>query len=324
MKKIRELLIIPAMVTQLCASAIHPAAANETLRVAYLSGLWIIPHLYANEKEFFKANGIDVTMTILNNGPAVVGAVVSGAADVGFSATVPIIVAKAQNQPIQAFISDDFERYPRPVFTFLIASAHSGIKTVADMKGKTIASNASKSGCDLQIRDFLRTAGVSVDSVKMVTMPFPQMKQALELDNIDAACVVDPFYNDIKESEKIKPVVLGSGLISNLRQVGGIPLDAYFARQDWLEKNEKTALAFTRAISKANRELMQHRDDYRALLIKQFKMPAPLASKVPVELNIGDLTAHAQDYQPLIDALVRNKMLSKTLPASDVVYALKH
>jgi len=83
---------------------------------------------------------------------------------------------------------------------YLIAPARSWIKTLQERKGKTVASNATNGGCDLMIRDHIRAAGILASAMKMVVIPFPQMKGALELGTVDAVCAVDPFYAAIMAS----------------------------------------------------------------------------------------------------------------------------
>jgi len=96
---------------------------------------------------------------------------------------------------------------------YLIAPARSGIKTLQERKGKTVASNATNGGCDLMIRDHIRAAGILASAIKMVVIPFPQMKAALELGAADAVCAVDPFYAAIMASPRIEPTVLAKGII---------------------------------------------------------------------------------------------------------------
>ncbi|MGH7083466.1 MAG: ABC transporter substrate-binding protein, partial [Acetobacteraceae bacterium] len=140
----------------LAAAFSLPATAQQTLRLAYLRTPSIIPVLDAQEMGYFKKEGIAVDLITLNNGPAAVAAVVSGSADIGYAANLPLISAFAEHQPIRAFLTNASERWPEPMFEYLLASARSGVKTLAGLKGKTAASNATNGGCDLMIRDHLR------------------------------------------------------------------------------------------------------------------------------------------------------------------------
>lgn len=299
-----------------------PASAQQKIRVALLRTTAMIPIIDAEKMGYFKREGIETEIVTLNNGPAALSAVVSGSADIGWAATMPVVSAVAEKQPIRAFLSNNFERWPEPLFTHLIASERSGIKTVADLKGKTAASNATNGGCDLMIREHIRAAGVPADTVKMAVIPFPQMLAALELGTVDAVCIVDPFYVSAMQSAKIKPKELAGGMVADLPKIGAFVADAYFAREDWLAKNGKAAAGFMRALSAADKDLTADPAKYRALLESEFKMPAALASQIPVALNTGSMVVEAKDYKLVIDALVRTGLLAKPIDAADVIFPI--
>ncbi|MBS0219978.1 MAG: ABC transporter substrate-binding protein [Proteobacteria bacterium] len=297
-----------------------PASAQQKLRVALLRTTAMIPIIDAEKMGYFKREGIETEVITLNNGPAVISAVVSGSADIGWAATMPVISARAERQPIRAFISNNFERWPEPLLTHLIASERSGVKTLADLKGKTVASNATNGGCDLMIRDHIRAAGIPANAMKMVVMPFPQMQAALELGTVDAVCIVDPFYVSAMQSAKIKPKLLAGGMLADLPKIGAFAADAYFARDDWLTKNGKAAAAFLRALSAADKDLAADSAKYRGLLESEFKMPAALAGQITMALNTGSMVVEAKDYKPVIEGLVRTGLLAKPIDAADVIF----
>lgn len=297
-----------------------PASAQQKLKVAYLRTTTLIPHIHAERMGAFKREGIEPEIITLNNGPAVVSAVVSGSADIGWAATMPIISAVAERQPIKAFLSNNFERWPAPLLTHLIASERSGVKTLADLRGKTVASNATNGGCDLLIRDHIRAAGIPADAMKMAVIPFPQMQAALELGTVDAVCIVDPFYVSAMQSAKIKPTRLTGGMLADLPKIGAFAADAYFARDDWLAKNGKAAAAFMRALSEADKDLAANPAKYRALLESEFKMPPALAEQITMAVNTGSMVVKAEDYRPVIDGLVRTGLLAKPVDAESVIF----
>ncbi|HVC54628.1 MAG TPA: ABC transporter substrate-binding protein [Stellaceae bacterium] len=312
-----------AVLIALAAAHPPPAAAQQTLRLAYLRALTIIPVLDAEQMGYLKKEGLKVELITLNNGPAVVSAVVGGSADIGWAATLPAISAIAQHQPIRAFLTNDFQRWPDQMGTYMVASARSGVKTLAGLKGKTIANNATNGGCDLMIRDQIRAAGIPATAMKMVVLPFPQMKAALELGTVDAVCTIDPFYAAIMHSPQIKPTLLAEGMVANLKQLGSFAVDCYFARADWLDKNKAPAAAFMRALMAADKDLAAHPQKYHQMIVKEFGLPVALANAIPLALNTTSMVAEAKDYKPPIDALVRTGLMAKPIPPEDVVFTIK-
>ncbi len=306
----------------LLLGAASPVSAQQKIKVAYVRSLPMVPQIYAAQKGYFKAQGLDADIVTLNTGPAVVSAVVSGSVDIGFTATVPMILARAQHQPIRIFVALNYEQYPDPEWVFMAASARSGVKTLADLKGKTIAINTFDGACDLMVRDHLLQAGIDLNAVKIISIPFPQMQAALELGDADAVCIVQPFLTGMERSPKIKATVLAGGVVADLKQNKRVTLDGYFAREDWLKKNAKAAAGFMRAILAANRDLAKDLPLYRKLTADEFKMPPAMLSALPGAFNITSLVTEAQEYQPLINALTRTKMLKNPITPADLIYPI--
>ena len=134
------------------------------------------------------------------------------------------------------------------VWTWLIASERSGVKTMKELAGKTIALNAFGALCELQFREHLAKAGVPWSAVKPIVLPVPQMPAALELGNADAACVFEPIYTAAKMSPNIKAVTLATGMIADMEKFGAISLEGVYAREDWLEKNTDLARKIVKVV----------------------------------------------------------------------------
>ncbi|MGC2198617.1 MAG: ABC transporter substrate-binding protein [Stellaceae bacterium] len=306
-------------------AAVRPAAAEETVRLAFLKTLGIVPVIDAQQMGYFSKEGIKVEMITLNNGPAVVSAVVGGSADIGFAATLPVISAVAEHQPIREFMISTVEHWPleNGLGEYLIASARSGVKTLQDLKGRTVASNATNGGCDLMIRDHIRAAGIPASEMKMVVIPFPQMKAALELGTVDAVCAVDPFYSAIMASAQIKGTVLAKGIIADLPQIGSFAIAGYFGQSDWLAKNKAAAAGFMRAMVAADKDLAANLDKYRRIIVSEFKMSEELAGKIGFAPNMGSVVAEPKQLETPIAALVRTGLLKSPIPAPDVVFTIQ-
>jgi uncharacterized protein len=74
-----------------------------------------------------------------------------------------------------------------PNYIQIIASADSGIKTLADLKGKRIAVGAPKSGTELNARAILKAAGLSYsDFAKVEYLPFGESVELMKNRQLDA------------------------------------------------------------------------------------------------------------------------------------------
>ena len=74
-----------------------------------------------------------------------------------------------------------------PNFIQIVASADSGIKTLADLKGKRISVGAPKSGTELNARAVLKAAGLSYgDLAKVEYLPFGESVELMKNRQLDA------------------------------------------------------------------------------------------------------------------------------------------
>jgi uncharacterized protein len=69
----------------------------------------------------------------------------------------------------------------------LVALADSGIKSVADLKGKRVSVGAAGSGVELNARQILEAAGLSYSDIKVQYLSFAESASNLKDGNIDAA-----------------------------------------------------------------------------------------------------------------------------------------
>ena len=74
-----------------------------------------------------------------------------------------------------------------PNFIQVVASADSGIKTLADLKGKRVSVGAPKSGTELNARTVLQAAGLSYDDLgKVEYLPFGESVELMKNRQLDA------------------------------------------------------------------------------------------------------------------------------------------
>ncbi len=307
-----------AVCATLLAAAPAAFAQTTSVKVGALRTIAMIPIYQAVKQGYFKKEGLDVEVVHVNSGPAVISALVSGSVQIGYSASVPAIFARAQNQPIRIFDSLTVETdAANGQWTWLVASEKSGIKSLKDLAGKTIAMNAVGNVCELQFRDHLAKAGVSFDSLKKIVVPFPQMEAALALGNADAACVVEPFRTNMKVSPRIKATTLASGLLSDLRQ--SVSLYVLFVREDWGRAHLDTLRKFNRALELSIADFRQDPKLFRQWIIDDFKLGAATASVMKSDLSFSNLQVIPAEVKPLLDGLTRHGMLKTPLRPEDLV-----
>lgn len=303
------------------ASGALAQAAPQKVKVAYLRTLGIIHVWQAEKMGALKKEGIEVEQVTLNNGPAVASAIASGSADIGFAAAPPMITAISQNQPFKVFITNNVEKHPSTWVESIVVADTSPIKSMADLKDKTVIINAVGAACELQLRGHLALVGLKYEDVKTVILPFPQHAAAMERGDGQASCNVEPFLSFMKLG-KLKTRSISDGMVAGMDKLGEVVIDGYFGRGDWLAKNATAAGAFKRALEAADAHMRQNIADYRAWLTGEFKLPPDVANAIVPLINAGKLDAKPEQWQPVLDGMARTGMISTPMKAADIIFTV--
>jgi len=315
-------IVVAAMIFSLASSAHAQDKAPISLTLGGLRTIQFLPVQYAYKQGYFKREGLDVNMITLNTGPAMISAVGSGSVQVGYASPVPIIFGRAHHQPVRIF---DALTLTSPAsdaeWNWLVASAKSGIKSIKDLAGKTIALNTTGGACELQFRENMARAGVSFDDVKKIVVPYPQMQAALQLGNADAACVVEPFRTSMRLSPEIKAVELSNGTLADRSK--RYPEDILFVREDWGDSHQEALRGIHDGIAAALADFKKDPSLFRRFLAEEYKLSNAVASQISDKMEFANVQPTAADLEPLVAALVRHHMLNAAVHAQDVVLQAK-
>lgn len=314
--------VLLALAAAACAVA-HAADALQTVRVAGLRADSMIRLFHAERAGYLAQEGLKAEFTMLGSGPAVVSAIVSGSVDVGYSALVPAVFARANGQPIRMFMTMATESGASGhQGTWIVVARSSAARSVADLAGKTVAINASGALCELLVRDHLMKAGVAYDAVKKVVLPFPQMQAALETGNADAACMAEPFFANAKLAPRVQARALAAGMLAALDPAKPIAQDGVFVREDWGRAHAETLRKLLRATERATEDFRKNPSLYRRQMIEEFKLKPEVAEQIAIYFEFGSPAARVEDVQPLLAAMQRHGLLAADFRADEFVLAL--
>ena len=104
-----------------------------------------------------------------------------------------------------------------PNYIQIVASADSGIKTLADLKGKSVSVGAPKSGTELNARAILEAAGMTYDDLgKVEYLPFAESVELMKNRQLEATLQSSGLGNaaikDLASSQAISCAVEASRL----------------------------------------------------------------------------------------------------------------
>ena len=128
-----------------------------------------------------------------------------------------------------------------PNYIQIVASADSGIKTLADLKGKRISVGAPRSGTELNARAILKAAGLTYqDFAKVEYLPFGESVELMKNRQLDvtlqSAGLGVASIRDLATSIKIVVVPIPAEVVAKVGdaayQPGTIPANTYTGQTD--------------------------------------------------------------------------------------------
>jgi len=176
----------------------------------------------------------------------VIKAMASGAVQIGEIGSAGIAAAVSRGEPLEIFwILDDIGSAEA-----LVVKKNSGIKTIADLKGKKIAMPFN-STTHFHTMVALEQAKVNPADVQILNMRPPEVRAAWQRGDIQATFIWDPV---LAEAKRDGTVILTSGQIS--QQTGKATFDGYVVNKDWAKANKDFMVKFVKVLAAAD-------DNYR-------------------------------------------------------------
>ena len=214
------------------------------------------------QKGFFERQGIEIKKNILQSGNDIILAMANHNGDIGYVGYVPMFIARTQGIPFTLVAASEVEgTSDADNWQNILVKGSSSIRTPADLAGKTIAVNALKGVGEVIIKAALKKRNVDPNSVKLLALPFPSMRSALNNGQVDAIWTPEPFVSQALNLDGARIVMAPGPILHNYFPNGG-----YGALADWVKKNPTLAKGFRTAINQSLTYAQSHPDEIRALL----------------------------------------------------------
>jgi NitT/TauT family transport system substrate-binding protein len=250
-RRIVRLALAAALVMVAGAACTSPSSAPgraDGLRLTHIDvGVLPVvddaPVFIALQHGLFRAQGLEVTPVVLNSGEDATQELLSGKLQFAFSNYVTTILAASQGKKLR-IVADGAQTLPDT--NVIMIEKGSPIRTVQDLRGKTIAVNALGNIGTLMVDSTLQTYGVPMNSVKFKVVAFPQMAAALQDRSVDAAWMAEPFITQAGEQIGAEELAdTASGALTNF------PIAGYEALLGYMQQHPSAVAAFQRAIVRA-------------------------------------------------------------------------
>ncbi|MBM2618399.1 ABC transporter substrate-binding protein [Actinoplanes sp. LDG1-06] len=234
------------------------AAAATKINVGVIPIIDVAPIYLGKAKGFFSSRGIDLTLSPEQGGAAIVGGVLEGKYQFGFSNVTSLLAAQSGGAPLKAVAAGVASngRAGRD-FSAIVVPDASKIRSARDLAGKSIAVNTLKNLGDTTVRQSVRRAGGKADNLRFVAMPFPEMPGALQSRAVDAAWVVEPTLSAV--------LTQGGRIVASnfVDTAADLTVALYFTSQGTITAKPKLVTDFTEAIRESLRYAAAHPEEVR-------------------------------------------------------------
>jgi NitT/TauT family transport system substrate-binding protein len=280
------LLLVPVFGGIACTPAV-PAS----VRIGYLLGdLHQLPFFVAQEKGFFKDEGINVHVVgPFDAGPAEMDALAANQLDIGYVGVSPAILAAARKVELSVIAGVNLEGSA-------LATSNS-INAVSELRGKKIATPAPGSIQYILMGMLLSGNKMSFSDLELFpgTIKPPDMAQALQTNRIDGYLVWEPFIS--------KSVVSGYGkILAESKDIwAGHPCCVVVTRNDFAAKNDTVVSAVIRAHQKAVQFIEANPAEAKVIAQKWTKLDAAVINaafdrvKYTYSVNKDDVKKFVQE-----------------------------
>src|ERR1700722_8339052 len=172
--------------------AAQPAAAQKIkVRAAYVPAVTWLSAWVAKEEGYFDAQGLDVSFIVVQNISMVPGTV-GKQLDIAPATVIDLINAAGGGLDVVA-VAGNHSDVPDHVTNTIIVRKDSGIKSVKDIAGKTVATPTIGAILHIALLHWLKQEGVDINSIRAVEVPFPNMPDQMKAGRVDIAEAVQPF-----------------------------------------------------------------------------------------------------------------------------------
>ncbi len=164
-----------------------PAYAAEKLRVGYLRVMDDAQAILAYEGGFYKQHGLDVELIEFASGTDLIKAIIGGQIDTGVLGFTNAAAWSSRGADLKVVGGAQHG------FHSIVVRDDTGIKSVADLKGRTLASQKEGSTADVVLKGVvLKEAGLKPEDLNIMGVSPQVAVQSLVGKRVDAAFLFEP------------------------------------------------------------------------------------------------------------------------------------
>lgn len=272
----------------------HRAKADATVTtidVGLIPIVDVAPLFLGLRKGFFAKRSLALKIQAAQTGPALVAAVQSGSADIGFAAVSVLLLG--QSRGLEMKIVAPFSEVPGSGYQHILVKSDSPVRSIHDLQGKTVAIQGFGTVQDLAYHALAEKAGIPYSSLKLIPAPFPNMAQLISSGQVDAGSLPEPFLSQAMATGQFR--IVRPPLLSYLGS--RVPTGAWFASPGWLTENAAAARSFRDAMAESVAYARKHTKELRAVITKFMSVPADIVGKLTFPAYVSRFLSSSMQLQ---------------------------
>jgi ABC-type nitrate/sulfonate/bicarbonate transport system substrate-binding protein len=281
-----------------CALAQTPITVGVVSRTIFYLPAWT-----AEQQGFFKAEGLEPKIEVYNDAHKIFTDLKAGAIQIGIS-SIESVIDDAYKGGSLRLIAGSAQRPPH----FIIAQPE--IKTLADLKGKTIGVVSMHEGTTFFIKDIAKAGGFALSDVTVQAVGgSPARARLLKERKIDAGLQPYPLSYEAEADG-----------FSNLGPIAKLVPDYQFTSvmvdDKWAHENRAHVISFLRALRKGTEYMFAHPDQAADLGAKELRTtPAnakrALEDTVRMDVMARDLSLTDLSLRRVFETMQQAEVMSR-------------
>jgi NitT/TauT family transport system substrate-binding protein len=297
------------------------ANAEETIKIGVVRSVSNAALLIAEHKGYFKEAGVKVELEYLQSSSTGMASLAQGQLNI-IAGGVSAGYFNALEKKLPIIITVDRVSTPNGHQIMIRPDLKDSVKSLKDLKGKVISSNAPGSISTYEVGKMLETVGLSLSDVEIKIIPFGQQAVALKNKAVDAVLAIPPFTYSLTDNGLAVPLASADELVKPTP----FTIAVHLLNTDWAKSRQDMLRKFYVAMTKGIRDYCdgyhggKSRKDLIDLLVSSKNETRPeLLNKYPWPARNLDGKLNAESLLDIQDWYVKNKMVSAKLPIEKLV-----
>ena len=182
---------------------------DNTVKIGYLPSDHDAALFVADKQGLYADKNITTELVQFNNGGDLMTAMASGEVDVGYVGIAPVLSSVSKGVPVKVISSAQTEG------SGIVVTKASGIKSAADLKGKSITTPGEASIQHVLLSNYLDKNGLSIKDLNVSAMKVPSMNDALKTKQIDGIITFQPYVSIAANDTNNVVLENSSGILPN-------------------------------------------------------------------------------------------------------------